>query len=349
MRGVVFLGDRELEMMAFHDSTPGPGEVVLEMKASGMCGTDLKFYRRAKGGDVSVGVPAADAPVIAGHEPCGVVAALGPGVDPRRVREGMRAMVHHYVGCGYCPDCRGGWGQLCQQDRIVVYGSNAHGAHAPFMKVPAATLVPLDERLSFATGAAISCGTGTAFAALRRLGLGAVDSVAIFGQGPVGLSGTQLAKAMGARVIALDVSAERLLRAREFGADETINPAETDAVAAIRALTNGLGCDVAFETSGSQEGRLGAVRGVKVWGRVAFVGEGGNFTLDVSSEMIRRQVTIFGHWTFSLDGQAECARFIAERSIAVDRLFTDRWGLDQAAEAYRRFDQQSGGKGVFLM
>jgi threonine dehydrogenase-like Zn-dependent dehydrogenase len=314
-----------------------------------MCGTDLKFYRRPREGGVSVGVPAAAAQVIAGHEPCGVVAALGPGVDPAQVREGMRVMVHHYVGCGHCPDCRGGWGQLCQQERIVVYGSNAHGAHAPYMKVPASTLVALDERLSFAAGAAISCGTGTAFAALRRLGLGAVDNVAIFGQGPVGLSGTQLAKAMGARVIALDVSEARLARAREFGADETINPGETDSTEAIRALTGGRGCDVAFETSGTQEGRLASVRSVKVWGRVAFVGEGGKFTIDVSTEMIRRQITIFGHWTFSLDGQAECARFIAERGIAVDRLFTDRWTLDQAADAYRRFDQQTGGKGVFMM
>ena len=72
-------------------------------------------------------------------------------------------------------------------------------------------------------------------------------------------------------------------------------------------------------------------------------------SLDVSNDMIRRQVTIMGSWTFSTAGQAECARFIAERKIDLDQLFTDRWRLDQAVEAYQHFDKQAGGKGVFLM
>ena len=80
MRGVVFLGDRQLELMEFPDPTPGEGEVVLEMKASGMCGSDLHQYRRAKGGESIGGLPVATEPVIAGHEPCGIVAAVGPGV-----------------------------------------------------------------------------------------------------------------------------------------------------------------------------------------------------------------------------------------------------------------------------
>ena len=349
MQGVVFLGDRELTLQTFPDPTPGPGEVVLAIKASGMCGTDLKFYRRPKGAAPAEGVPAAEAPVIAGHEPCGVVAAIGPGVDAAQARIGQRVMVHHYVGCTHCAHCRSGWAQLCQEARIIVHGSNANGAHAPYMAAPAFTLVPLDERLSFAAGAAISCGTGTAYAALRRLDLNAADCIAVIGQGPVGLSATQFARAMGARVIALDVSEDRLRRAREFGADDTINPATCDAAEAIKSLTQDRGADCAFETSGTQAGRSAAINGLKVWGRACFVGEGGSFTVDVSGELIRRQITLFGHWTFSRDGQAECARFIAERGIAVDRLFTDHWRLEQADAAYKSFDAQSGGKGVFLM
>jgi threonine dehydrogenase-like Zn-dependent dehydrogenase len=80
-----------------------------------------------------------------------------------------------------------------------------------------------------------------------------------------------------------------------------------------------------------------------------FVGEGGDVTISVSSDMIRRQMTIIASWTFSTVGQADCAKFIAERGIDVDRIYTDRWSLDQAAEAYRLFDQGVGGKGVFLM
>ncbi len=193
MRGVVFLGERKLELREFPDPSPGPGEVVLEIKASGMCGSDLKFYR-VKGGAQALGLGGDGSPVIGGHEPCGVVAAVGPGVDPDEAKLGDRVMDHHYLGCGVCPHCLDGWSQLCREG-FVVFGVTAHGAHAPYMKVPARTLVPLPEELSFTTGAAISCGTGTAYGALRRLDLGAGDSIAIFDQGPVGLSATQLASA----------------------------------------------------------------------------------------------------------------------------------------------------------
>ncbi|MGH7044659.1 MAG: zinc-binding dehydrogenase, partial [Acetobacteraceae bacterium] len=220
---------------------------------------------------------------------------------------------------------------------------------ARYLCVPANTLVPLADELSFEVGAAISCGTGTAWGALRRMNLSGNDTIAIFGQGPVGLSGTQLAKAMGARVIALDVSPDRLARAKEFGADEVVNPRSNDPVGAIKDLTGGRGADCTLDTSSQPEGRIAAIRSTKVWGTMCFVGERNSVTIDVSPDVLRKQLTMIGSWTFSVIGQAECARFIVERNIAVDRLFTDRWKLDQAEEAYRLFDQQNSGKGVFLM
>jgi threonine dehydrogenase-like Zn-dependent dehydrogenase len=347
MRAVVFAGDRKVEFMEFPDPSPGPGEAVLEIKASGMCGSDLKFYR-AKGGAEALGLGKLSGPVIGGHEPCGVVAAVGAGVPASQARVGDRVMVHHYIGCGTCEHCRVGWSQLCGAG-IVVYGATGHGAHAPYMKVPASTLVPLPDALSFETGAAISCGTGTAFGALRRLNLSGRDTIAIFGQGPVGLSATQLAAAMGARVIALDIGAERLTRAKEFGAHETVDPGSNDPISAIKALTHGRGADLTLDTSGSAAGRIAAVRSARTWGTVCFVGEGGDVTIDVSPDMIRKQLTVMASWTFSTVGQADCANFVVERKIAVDRLFTHRWKLDQAVEAYQLFDKQTSGKGVFLM
>src|SRR5215218_9064811 len=225
MRGVVFTGERQLELMNFPDPTPGEGEVVVEMKASGMCGSDLHQYRRPRSGGSTGGLAAPSEPTIGGHEPCGIVAAIGPGVSAAQAKIGQRVMVHHYKGCTVCNHCRSGWSQLCQEQPVKVYGNNAHGGHAKYLKVPAFTLVPLLDELSFVTGAAISCGTGTAYGALRRIRLSGNDTIAIFGQGPVGLSATQLAAAMGARVIALDVSEERLARAEAFGAAALIDPA----------------------------------------------------------------------------------------------------------------------------
>lgn len=348
MRGVSFLGERKLQILECPDPTPGPHDVVVEIKASGMCGSDLKFYRAAGGETAALGLGKLEGPVIAGHEPCGVVAGVGSKVDERAAPIGARVMVHHYSGCGACQHCRSGWSQMCVAGSTV-YGVTAHGAHADYMKVPAHTLVPLPDPLTFTTGAAVSCGTGTAYGALRRMNLSGAHTIAIVGQGPVGLSATQLAAAMGARVIALDVSAERLARAKEFGADAVVDPKADDAVAAIKTLTHGAGADLTLDSSGTAQGRLTAVRATRAWGTACFVGEGGDVSLDVSRDLLRKQVTIIGSWTFSKIGQAECARFVADRKIAVDHLFTHRWQLAQAEDAYREFDRQSSGKGVFVM
>jgi threonine dehydrogenase-like Zn-dependent dehydrogenase len=347
MRGVTFPGDRQIAFVELPDPTPGPGEVVLEIKASGMCGSDLKAYR-AKGGPAALGFKSAGGPVIAGHEPCGVVVAVGQGVGEKQARVGERVMVHHYRGCGVCPQCTTGWMQLCDEGVAEVYGVTGHGAHAKYMKCPARTLVPLPEELSFDAGAAISCGTGTAWGALQRLGLQGQHSIAIFGQGPVGLSATQLAAAMGAEVIALDVGVERLARAKDFGATRLIDPSKTnDVVGAIKELTHGLGAHCSLDASSSPQARAQTVRSVRTWGKACYVGEGGEVTLEVSPDLLRRQVTLIGSWTFSTVGQGDCARYIADRGIDVDKLFTHRWRLDQAAEAYELFDRQTSGKGVF--
>ena len=348
MKGVVFPGDRKLQILDFPDPTPGPGDVVLEIKASGMCGSDLKFYR-AVGGAASMGLGKVSGPLIAGHEPCGVVAAVGPGVPENQAKVGMRAMQHHYRGCGVCEHCTTGWMQLCVEGVKEVYGATGHGAHARYMKCPARTLVPLPDELSFEAGAAISCGTGTAWAALHRLNLLGDQTIAIFGQGPVGLSATLLAAELGARVIALDTSEERLARAADFGADVLLNPAKIEnVVPTIRELTHGRGAHAALDASSSPQARAQAVKCVRTWGKACFVGEGDSVTLDVSNDLLRRQVTLIGSWTFSTVGQADCARYVADREIDLDRLFTHRWKLEQAEEAYRLFDKQTSGKGVIL-
>jgi L-iditol 2-dehydrogenase len=347
VRAVYFLGNRQLEIRDVSDPTPGPGEVILEVRASGMCGSDLKYYRAADGA-ASMGLGRrSDEPVIAGHEPCGVVAALGPAVSSSLARIGARVMNHHYAGCGCCSPCRSGWTQMCD-DGSTTFGANGDGAHARYMKVPAESLIPLPDALSFRAGAAISCGTGTAWGGLDRLGLRGSETIAIFGQGPVGLSGTQLASAMGARVIALDIDPGRLARAAEFGADATIDARRNDVVEAIRDLTGGQGADCAMDCTGAAEARSAAIRSARKWGRVVLLGEGGHVTIDVSNEMNRKQLSIFGSWTFSRNGQADCARFVAERRLDVDSLFTHEWPLEQAQEAYRLFDTQTTGKGLLV-
>jgi len=349
VRGIVFLGDRKVELRSFPDPTPGPGEVVLEMKASGMCGSDLKFYRSAPGAaQAALGLGSLKDPFIAGHEPCGVVVARGPGVSEKEAPTGQRVMDHHYAGCGVCKHCRVGWSQLCRAG-ITVYGVTAHGGHADYLKVPARTLVPLPEELSFAEGAAVACGTGTAFGALKRMNLNGGNTLAVFGQGPVGLSATVIGAAMGARVIAVETSPERMKLARQFGADAVLDATKEDVVDAIKELTRGEGADLSLDCTGAAAARRAAVRCVRTWGTACYVGEGGDVTLDVSPDMLRRQVTLIGSWTFSATGMQECAEFIAKKRIPLETIFSHRWRLEQADEAYKSFDTQTTGKGVFLL
>ena len=352
MKGIVFAGNRTIELRDFPDPTPGDEDVVLEIKASGMCGSDLHLYRSPGGGPAaaaSLGVGGkGGGAVVAGHEPCGVVVARGKAVTDRQARIGARVMQHHYHGCGDCPDCRGGWSQMCELPGKVVYGVTGHGGHARWMLAPAHTLVPLPEAMSFEVGAAVSCGTGTAWGALQRLATEGGRTLAVFGQGPVGLSATMLGAAMGLRVIGVDIADERLALSRACGATDTVNSSAGDAIAALKDLTKGRGVDYAIETSSAPAARAASVRATRTWGRVCYVGEGGSVTLDVSPDLLRKQITLLGSWTFSKTGQADCARFIAEHGVPVDKLITHRFKVEEGEAAYQLFDQQKMGKGMIV-
>ncbi|WP_417210565.1 zinc-dependent alcohol dehydrogenase family protein [Antarctobacter sp.] len=356
MRGVVFTGNRTLEVTSFDDPEPGPGQAVIRMKASGMCGSDLHFYRAenpldflVQQGLITLGAGGMDASsrIIAGHEPCGVIEAVGPGVDPARFRPGDRVIVFHYEGCGTCDHCRTGWTQMCEEGTRP-HGAVKHGGHADYMLVPASTLVKLPEQMSFVAGAAVACGTGTAYGAILRLNLSARDTLAVFGLGPVGLSAVQLAAAMGVEVIGVDIDPGRVAAAKAFGAAHAINGKTHDPVEEIHRLTRGKGASCAMDCAGGNVAKQQAVRATATWGRIALVAVGGNLDVVGWNDMIARQRTVVGSWTFSITGMKECAWFIADHGVEVDKVFSDRWTLDQAAQAYTSFDKQAGGKGVFV-
>lgn len=355
MRGMVFKGACKVEIQDFPDPVPGPGEAVIAIKASGLCGSDLHFYRHGMTDAIeSMGFKErvarsedGEIRIIGGHEPCGVITALGPGVDPKAFKVGDRVVVFHYEGCSYCDHCRTGWSQLCDHGARI-HGVMSHGAHADYMKVPVSTLVHLPQEISFKGGAAVACGTGTAYGALLRLDISARDKLAVYGLGPVGLSAAQLAAAMGVEVFGVDINPDRVERAKALGVAHAIDASRLDPVEEILKLTGGKGVSCAMECAGSEQPRSQAVRSTAIWGRIALVAIGGNISLDVMKDVIGKQRTLIGSYTFSEVGMKDCARFIADHGVAVDRLFTDEWTLDQAEEAYADFNRQSGGKGVFL-
>jgi threonine dehydrogenase-like Zn-dependent dehydrogenase len=334
MKGLVFLGERKTALRDFPDPVPAPGDVVVAIKASGMCGSDLRPYRDGR------------PDFICGHEPCGVVAERGPGVTDQQAPIGQRVMVHHYRGCGTCKHCRVGYTQMCIHGAEVM-GFSAHGGNAPYLLAPASSMVPLPDELSFAEGAAIACGTGTAYSALKRLGVSGRDTLAVFGQGPVGLAATQLGAAMGARVVAVDPEPERRRLACELGAEVAIDPNAVAPVARIRELTHAEGADATLDCTGNSEARANCAKAARPWGRACFVGEQGTATFEMTPDVIHKQLTMYGSWTFSTVLLAECAQFAVDRHLPLGHVFTDTFTLDQAEEAFRKFDSRSMGKGVF--
>ena len=339
MRGIFFPGDGEIQIRDIDRVDPGKGEVVLAMKASGICGSDLAPLRMKA---AMKGNPS-DLKVV-GHEPCGIVSEIGPGVDGLEL--GDRVMMHHYTGCNRCNMCEMGYTQMCLVHHEI-YGSTMDGGHQDFLVVPASTCIHMPEGLDFASGAACACGTGTAFHALKRLSLNASETLVVFGQGPVGLSVTMFAAQMGIRVIAIDVVPERLDLSRALGADAVIDSSTQNAEQTIRELTKGLGSDGVLDATGIPQVRLQAVDSVKSWGKVCFVGEGNETTFDISRQIIHKQLTIYGSWTFSRAGLEEVSRFVVDQKSPMEKLITHTFDIGEAKKAYDLFIGGTTGKVVF--
>ncbi len=338
IRGLRFQGSRKSEVADFPDDRPGSGEVVVKMRSSGLCGSDLHRYRA----DPAKQPPLKTRP---GHEPCGVVVELGAGVT--KVKPGDRVMQHHYLGCMECKYCTTGWTQLCPvQAKRRYYGGSDHGGHGQTMVAHESTCIRMPEEVSFDAGAYLACGASTAFQALKKLDVSGRDVLAVFGQGPVGLAATMLGTAMGARVIAVDVSKERLKLAQMAGAWKWIDNTDGSAVAQIKELTHGEGADAALEAAGLPVTRVATVEATKVFGRACLVGEGGTVTYEPTPHIIHRHLTLLGSWTFSTFGMAEAAQFVADRQVPLDKLVTHRVGIEQLPGAYTEFDQGQTGKMV---
>ncbi len=337
-KGVVFLGDRRLEVRDFPLPEPEHGEVLLRIMASGICGSDLHVYR-------SSSVPGQ----IAGHEPAGVVEKLGPGI--KRLKVGDRVSVHHHNGCGVCQSCARGEVVACQSNRV--YGVGRPGSFAQYMTANEANCIPLPDGLSFIDGAFMACVGTTAYAALRRLEARAHESLAVYGLGPVGLSCIIVARAMGLRVVGIDINAERVELARRCGAHLAISSAKQDPVAAVREFARipGVpwvdGIDYVIETSGSTAARECIIPSLRRLGKAAVVGVGSTEKVIDPSEIHGRAVTLIGSVVFPLGWSWDFAAFLAAGGIGFEPAVTHRFAIEEAEEALRLADEGIGGKIVF--
>ena len=348
MRGVFLPGDSTAEVREYPIPEPGPGELVIRTGASGICGSDLSYiyhgYKTHKGLD---GAPAYKG-VIAGHEPSGRVVAAGEGVS--RFGVGDDVLVYHIHGCGRCRNCRAGYYISCtDQEQRKAYGWQRDGGHADYVLVSEATCIPLFAPLTYVDGALIACGFGTAYEGLRRANMHGGEDLLVVGLGPVGLAAAMIGRMLGARrIIGVERSPERIDFVRSTGLVDDIVLADDHAVSAILALTEGKGCEVSVDASGSAPGRSTAVEATAEWGRMALLGEGGNFETEVSDTLLHKQLTITASWVTSLQGMEDLARMLAAEGLHPEVVVSHRLPLEDADEAYRIAAGGATGKVVLI-
>jgi threonine dehydrogenase-like Zn-dependent dehydrogenase len=338
MLGARLPGGRRVDLDQVAIPSPGQRQVLLRMRASSICGSDIRaIYREHLG----TGAEAYQG-VIAGHEPSGEVVEVGPGC--RRLRLGDRVAVYHISGCGVCDECRRGYMIGCQDASRAAYGWQRDGGHAEYLLADEVTCLPLPDELTYVDGACVACGFGTAYEALTRMGVSGRDRLFVAGLGPVGLAAAMLARGLGVeRVVGSDVSPERRALAIELGLlDAAWTPEE--ALPGLLEATDGRGTEVSIDCSGAAAARRLALEAMREWGRCAFVGEGGSVDFPVSPLLIHKQITLYGSWVTSLWRMEELLDRLVRWGLHPEATVTHRFGLAEAADAYRVADEGRSGK-----
>ncbi len=343
MTGLVLPGNSTVQYREQPIPTPGAGQVLVQMKASSICGSDIRaIYREHLGvGDEAY------RNVIAGHEPCGQIVEVGAGC--KKFKAGDRVVLYHISGCGVCEDCRAGYMISCHTPRRAAYGWQRDGGHAPYLLAEENTCIALPDNLTYVDGALVACGFGTAWEALTRMRVNGQDRLLVTGLGPVGLAAAMLGKALGAhQVIGVDTSPARISLAKTLGLADEAFGSDGDALGKIKTLTQGRGCEASIDCSGASQARKLALQGTRQWGRCALVGEGGTMDFDVSPLLIHPQITLYGSWVTSVPHMEELVERLSRWNLHPEATVTHRFTLEQAAEAYETAAGGQSGKVVIV-
>lgn len=331
MTGAILPGNSTVELKKFGVPTPGHGEVLIKMKSSTICGSDIRCIYHEHLGKGPEGYQPG---MIAGHEPCGQIVEIGKGC--RRFREGDRVIIYHISGCGLCNDCRRGYMISCTSEQYRrAYGWQRDGGMAEYLLAEEKDLVHLPDSLSYSDGAQVACGFGTVYEGLEKIGISGNDAVLVTGLGPVGLATAMLCRAMGAqKIIGTETSEERIQIARNLNLFDVVLSAAPDNVQQIKDLTDGMGVERSVDCSANNKARLTCIQATRKWGRIVFLGEGGSCEFQPSPDIIHDQKTIYGSWVTNIWRMEELVERIVRWGIHPEALITHRFALDQVSEAY---------------
>ena len=343
MRAAFFVKPGRVEIREVEKPFPGSGEVLVQVKAVGICGSDMAVFRYG-----GIGVNKATQPLIMGHEGAGVIAALGPGVDVWRV--GDRVVMEAGIPCRRCEFCKEGRYHLCP-DVAFAGIPPADGYMAGYVVMPEDFVFPLPEELDYTSGTLIE-PLSIGLMATREGDVQIGHSVAIFGSGPIGLTTLLAARARGAtRIFVVDIVPNRLEAALRFGADEVIDARNTDPVSRILDATKGKGVDRSLETAGSPLTTSMAVKAVKRGGTVGLVGivHQPEVGLDVV-RIVRSAIRIQGIFRYA-NIYPVAVELVRAGRVHMDGFVTHTFHLEEVQEALEFVEKNKDAvlKGVILI
>lgn len=320
---------------------PGPGEVLVKMRAAGICYSDVMILKNRYKGRVPVPIP-----MIMGHEGAGVIAAVGEGV--KHLKEGDKTGLNPLWGCGQCHHCVNGNPNMCQSWRHL--GITCDGTFAEYRVVPSFVPCKLPDGISMIDASVlepITLAVRTLEHVQPRLG----DTVAIIGPGSIGMFHLQAFKSAGASVIiviGLDQDAQRFEIAKKLGADYIINASREDVVTRVKELTDGLGCDIVVEAANHPSTVGQAIDLASAYGRVILFGLYPEATISPLT-LMRSGLTVMGDVAVTPAWYQRAIRWVQYKKVSAEPMITRTFRLEQAKEAFEAFHEGHSVKVLFEM
>ncbi len=297
---------------------PGPGEVLVEVKACGVCASDLHVVQ-------GVTPHGPELPQTLGHEAAGIIAEVGDNVG--NWRPGDRVALQMARPCGECDFCRVGRQAICRN--ISIPGVDGHGSQAEYAVAEARYLAPVPPDVEFAQAAILTDAVATPYHALKRGGIGEGVTAAIYGLGGLGMHAVQLAKLSGAWVVGIDLDRQNLERALEWGADEVVDASDGKPHRAVRELTDG-GVDTAFEFVGHPDTVSQAAKSLKPGGRAAIVGlTPETMTLMPEALFVSQELEVVGSFGSTSQDLNELLDLLDSGRLDLSRSITHRWSIEE--------------------
>ncbi len=340
MRAMRVLGEGQAIVTDRPMPQPGPGQVLLKMRAAAICGSDLHRYKLKLSDDDPT------RRFVPGHEPCGDIVEVGPGVDGWSV--GERTVVYHRVTCMQCLYCIAGERNLCV-NRLGAYGFDPDGANQDYMIAWPDHLIRLPDDFDHVEGALFACQVGTAYHPLKTMNVSGRDRLVVSGLGPVGLFTVQLAKAMGATVAGVDPSPERRQLAERLGADAVLDPTANPIGEAVHSIFPG-GADKLAETSGATSAHRAVSSQLRTNGQAAIVGlshPGAPLDLGGLDGILFQQIHVFGSNLYPNKDFDEIVDFVRRKKVPIKDVITHEMGVEDGPEAFQIAAGASAGKIVF--